>query len=148
MEEQLPIRAYQLLRLYGPDGDTPILPAPPADEDVLLAVGAARGPQGFVWVLSLSGTALDLSGWRLEGSASYSVPPGTVLPGRHVLLLAPDSSTASLLISDGGCSASGSSLPPPYVQISNPTAEVPSGPWQLKLIDGDGRVVAEAEGSE
>jgi hypothetical protein len=117
LEEQLPIRARQLLDVYGPDGIQPLLPErqstvdlavplvpsqtavpPRVQSDRLssqLHVGFGGGQVGsksnsgtpcdtplHVWISSYGNSptdeAIDLSGWRLQGSLNFTLPPGTV----------------------------------------------------------------------
>ena len=46
--------------------------------------------QEFVEIVSVSGTALDLSGWRITGGISYTFPAGTSLPPGAMLVVAQD----------------------------------------------------------
>ncbi|EFJ42738.1 hypothetical protein VOLCADRAFT_119316 [Volvox carteri f. nagariensis] len=88
-QEFLPVRKEQLLgALYGPKGRRPLLPeAQPAQVSLRIArfVTAESGTtggdaSGFLEVANPNQFAVDVSGWRLEGPATFTFPPGTVIP--------------------------------------------------------------------
>ncbi|GLC41440.1 hypothetical protein PLESTM_001196100 [Pleodorina starrii] len=97
--EFLPIRTEQLLgSLYGPTGRRPLLPeAQPAQVSLKIA-RSSTGPPGdttdpssaFVEVSNPNPFAVDVSGWRLQGPAAFTFPPGAVIPPSSSVYVAAD----------------------------------------------------------
>ncbi|KAI8471595.1 MAG: coth protein-domain-containing protein [Monoraphidium minutum] len=84
--EFIPVRARQLLQLYAPGGRRPLLPGPqdPSRASASVSRVEAGGPEGerFIQITSgVSDEAVDVGGWTItNGSESWALPPGTVLP--------------------------------------------------------------------
>ena len=71
---------YAHILAGGPDGD---IPGPqPANPDLDLFVDASPSDQRgeHIRIRNNENTAIDVSGWRIGGSANLVLPPGSVLP--------------------------------------------------------------------
>lgn len=87
LEDVLPLRKKQLFETYGPGGPTPLIPASQPDS-VRLEVGrTAAGQGGFVEIVNPNPFAVDVSGWKLSGDATFTAAPGTVIPSQDSMFI-------------------------------------------------------------
>eukprot|EP00884_Botryococcus_braunii_P015668 jgi/Botrbrau1/2785/Bobra.0164s0062.1 len=137
MTEQIPIRKDQLLGMYGPTGTTPLLPdSQPTDPGLVFGRldSASPAPQQFVEVVNPTQAAVDVSGWKLAGTSSNPLRPGTVIPPLGRLILTPD------LNGFGQRSNSPTRGQGLLVQAAL-AGPLPSSAASLTLLDGSGNTV-------
>lgn len=91
VKEWIPVRTYQLLGLYAPGGQRPLLPGPQPASGLNLAIEQMQ-PQQYVKLANKDGdNAVDVSGWILSnGDSSFTLPGGTVIPPAAAAYLSPN----------------------------------------------------------
>ena len=79
IQEQIPSRQKQLLETYGPNGAVPLLPASqPSAPGLAFGRVDATSPanQQFVEIKNPLNYAVDVSSWKISGSATAELKPG------------------------------------------------------------------------
>lgn len=90
IQETLPIRKSQLYNMYGPGGSPELIPS--EQKNVIVNIGASggNGPEAFLELLNPQETAVDLSGFKLDGAAQFTFAPGSVIPANGSVIVAAD----------------------------------------------------------
>ncbi|CAD7697253.1 unnamed protein product [Ostreobium quekettii] len=93
IEEQLPTRYTQLYETYGPFGVVPLIPEAQPEAPQMQIVGVDLAQENlleqYIQIYNPNAFAVDMSSWKLLGSALYVFPPGTVALPESNLLLSP-----------------------------------------------------------
>lgn len=80
IQDQLPERKGQLYNTYGPGGAIPLIPAAQSGSPPLSiqTVDTSDGSGQFVQILNGNAVAVDVSGYKLQGSTSITLRPGLI----------------------------------------------------------------------
>jgi len=92
--DQIPTRQTQLLDYYGPGGTVELLPASQPPQPALTfgrIDSTSPSAQQFVEIVNPLDYAVDVSNWKIAGSATATLKPGTVIAGGNSLIVAMDS---------------------------------------------------------
>ncbi|KAL0031002.1 hypothetical protein WJX79_008100 [Trebouxia sp. C0005] len=92
IQDQLPERKGQLYSTYGPGGAVPLIPeaqsgSPPLSVQTL---DTSDGSGQYVQIFNGNSMAVDVSGYKLQGSTSLTLQPGTVIAAGQSLYLSPN----------------------------------------------------------
>lgn len=94
--EQVPRRAAALRDNYSAANGTVARLLPPATDAETVGVTVAPVAAGGVCVRGTDpATAVDVSGWRLDGPLSFTLPAGAVIPSGGAVCVARDAATAA-----------------------------------------------------
>ena len=94
--EQVPRRAAALRDRYSLSNGTVARLLPPATDAESVGVAVAPSAAGGVCVRGADpATAIDVSGWRLDGPLAFTLPPGAVIPPGGAVCVARDAATAA-----------------------------------------------------
>lgn len=94
--EQVPRRVAALRDRYSLSNGTVARLLPPATDAESVGVAVAPSAAGSVCVRGADpATAIDVSGWRLDGPLAFTLPPGAVIPPGGAVCVARDAATAA-----------------------------------------------------
>ena len=87
LTEQLPLRREQLYETYGPSGSRLI---PGKQKENVRAEIKLVPRYGVIEIHNKEAEAIDVSGWKMDGTARFKFKPGTVIPSKSRLVLCQD----------------------------------------------------------
>jgi hypothetical protein len=145
----LPARRNALFTTYGPPGLGLVPESQPADPvihfgEIKFNPASGDQDQEFIELVNPNAFAVDLSGWRMAGGISFTLPPGAVIPAlgtdseRGKVFLSPDvAAFRNRVTSPRGGEA--------RIVLGNYSGHLSNLGETLTLLDEAGRQVAQVE---